>query len=95
MKNRLEDLWKAADDGASTPLGPWATRTDAEIDQLMDAWFQERHMSIEFEMLLKQSRRMIARLLSGAIDRPEGRKKAQRLLREIDRSIRAMKTDGE
>jgi hypothetical protein len=93
MKNRLEDLWKsAADDGASTPLGPLGCRTEAEFDQLLDAWFLERRNSIEFEMLLSQSRNLIARLLAEGSDSPGGRKKARRLLREIDRCFRAAKT---
>jgi hypothetical protein len=86
IKNRLEDLWEsAADDGASTPLAPLAMPTDAEIDELLDAWFLERHKSIEFEMLLKQSRKVIAWLLAEGVDEPENRRKARRFLREIDR----------
>jgi hypothetical protein len=85
IKYRLEDLWKsAADDGASTPLGPLSVPTDAEIDELLDAWFLERHKSIEFEMLLKQSRKIIAWLLANGVDEPENRRKARRFLREID-----------
>jgi len=85
IKNRLEDLWKsAADDGASAPLGPQTLPTDAEIDELLDAWFLERHKSIEFEMLLKQSRKVIAWLLANGVDEPENRRKARRFLREID-----------
>jgi hypothetical protein len=85
IKNRLEDLWKsAADDGASTPLGPLTVPTDVEIDELLDAWFLERHKSIEFEMLLKQARKIIAWLLANGVDEPENRRKARRFLREID-----------
>jgi len=95
MKNRLEDLWKsAADDGASTPLGPVTVPTDAEIDELLDAWFLERHKSIEYEMLLKQSRRVIAWLLANGVAEPENRRKARRFLREIDRCFDPSPTDG-
>jgi len=86
IKNRLEDLWEsAAQDGASTPLGPLGGPTEAEIEEILDAWFLERHKSIEFEMLLKQSRKVIAWLLSEGVDEPVNRKKARRFLREIDR----------
>jgi len=85
MMNRFEELWKSADDGASTPFGATTYRTEAEFDQLLDAWFLERRNSIEFEMLLGQSRRVIARLLSEGAASPEGARKARRLLREIDR----------
>jgi len=86
IANRLEDLWKdAADDGASTPRGPLAAPTEDEIDELLDAWFQERHKSIEFEMLLRRSRKVIAWLLIHGVDRPETRGRALRFLREIDR----------
>jgi len=92
MRNRLEDLWKsAADDGASMPLGPTVARTEADFDELMEAWFLERSNSIEYEMLLSQAHQMIAHLLSEGKDTPVGRKKARRLLREIDRCFRATK----
>ncbi|WP_435009618.1 hypothetical protein P12x_000876 [Tundrisphaera lichenicola] len=89
MKNRLEELWKAAEDGASVPLGPWMIQTGSEIELIMDAWFRERHTSIELEILLSQSRAMIARLLSGEIDRTKSRRSARRLLRKIDTMIRS------
>jgi hypothetical protein len=85
IKNRLEDLWKtAANDGASAPIGSSTVPTEAEIDELLDAWFLERHKSIEFEMLLKQSRKVIVWLLTHGVDDPENRRKARRFLREID-----------
>jgi len=93
MMNRLEDLWMSADDGASTPSGPTALRTEAEFDDLLDAWFLERRNSIEFEMLLGQSRKLIARLLADGVTSPEGAKKARRLLREIDRCFRSAESD--
>ncbi len=93
MKNRLEDLWKSADDGASAPLGPVASRTQAEFEQLMDAWFLERRNSIEFEILLGQSRKIIARLLAEG-DAPAGAgKKARRLLRAIEQTLRTARAD--
>jgi len=86
--NRLEDLWhNAADDGATTPLRPPTLTTEADIEELLDAWYLERQKCIEIEMLLKQSRKMIARLLADGVGEPEVRRKARRLLREIDQGL--------
>jgi len=91
IKNRFEDLWQsAADDGASTPLGPSTVPTEAEVDELLGAWYLERHKSIEFEMLLRQSRKVIAWLLANGADEPENRRKARRFLREIDQCFDAV-----
>jgi hypothetical protein len=94
IKTRLEDLWKsAAHDGASTPLGPLTVPTEAEIDEILGAWFLERHKSIEFEMLLRQSRKVIAWLLANGVDEPENRRKARRFLREIDQCFDSSNPD--
>ena len=88
MQNRLEDLWNSADDGASSPIGPLATRTEADFDDLLDAWYVERRNCIEFEILLDESRRLIRQLLSEADVSPSGRKRARRLIRAIETSLR-------
>jgi hypothetical protein len=94
MINRLEDLWSsAAADGASAPLGPLRPHDDSDIDELLDAWFAERKTTIEFEMLLGQSRRMIAHALESGFLAPSQSKKAARLLREIDRSLKKAPSD--
>src|SRR3954451_6080400 len=88
MKNRLEDLWQSADDGASAPLSPLMSRRESEFEELLDAWFLERRNSIECEILLDQSRKLIARLLSDGDVTDSGRKKAHRLIRAIDRTLK-------
>ena len=64
MTNRFEDLWNSADDGASSPVSPLELHNEAEFDGLLDAWFLERRNSIEFEILLDESRKLIRRLLA-------------------------------
>ena len=88
MKNRLEDLWNSADDGASTPVGPLINKNSSEFEDLLDAWFIERRNSIEFEILLDKSRDLIRRLVAESDVSPSGRRKALRLIRAIDRSRR-------
>ena len=88
MMNRLEDLWKSADDGASAPIGPLEIRTESEFDDLLDAWYVERQNSIECEILLEQSRALILRLATEAAASPSRRKQARRLIRAIDQAIR-------
>jgi hypothetical protein len=88
MKNRLEDLWNSADDGASSPIGPLAIRTGEEFDELLDAWYVERRNCIEFEILLDQSRRLMQQLLTEADVSPSGRKRARRLIRAIESTLR-------
>lgn len=85
--NCLEDLWKtAASDGASCPVGPSVSRTGAELDQIMEAWFLERSRSIESSLLLDQSRKLLERVLAGGPISANERRKARCLIRAIDRS---------
>jgi hypothetical protein len=93
MKNRLEDLWNSADDGASTPISPLDLRTEAEFDELLDAWFLERRNSIEFEILLEESRKLIERLLSESDVSASARRRARRLIRAIKMTLRAAEAE--
>jgi len=94
MKNRLEDLWNAADDGASTPVSPLDLKTEAEFDELLDAWFLERRNSIEFEILLEESLKLIERLLSESDVSASDRRRARRLIRAIKQTLRAAEAEG-
>ena len=86
--NRLEDLWQgAATDGASTPAGPRSFGTETEFQELMKAWLIERQHSVEYEFLLKQSRRVIARLLEQATGSVADRTRAIKLIESITRTI--------
>ena len=93
MNNRLEDLWNSADDGASSPIGTLANRSESDFDDLLDAWFLERRNSIEFEILLDESRRLIERLLAEAEVPTSGRRRARRLIRTIKQTIRAAEAE--
>jgi hypothetical protein len=93
MTNRFDDLWNSADDGASTPIGPRTLQGDAEFDGLLDAWYLERQHSIEFEILVDESRKMIQRLLAEADVSPESRRSARRLIRAINETLRAHESD--
>jgi len=93
MMHRLEELWQSADDGASAPVGPLETRTEAEFDDLLDAWYVERRNSIECGILLDESRKLIERLLAESIVSPARRKRARRLIRAIDHTLRAVDSD--
>jgi hypothetical protein len=95
MTNRLEDLWKSADDGASAPIGPLANRTEAEFDQLLDAWFVERRNSIEFEILLDESRKLMRRLLAECEVSTTGQKRARRLIQVIETTLRTASANGD
>jgi len=90
MKSRLNDLWSsAANDGASCPVGVFATRPndDAEVDQLLDAWYRERKDRIECSLVLDEAQRLISHLLADGEITPKRRRQASRLIRAI-RNVR-------
>jgi hypothetical protein len=93
MTNRFEDLWNSADDGASSPIGPLGFHGEAEFDGLLDAWYVERQHSIEFEILLDQSKKMIRRLLAEGDLSPESQRSARRLIRAITETLRTAESD--
>ena len=86
MNSRFDDLWaSAADDGASCPVGVYAARNEAddEVDQLMNAWLQERTDRIEGALILDQVQRLIIEMLADGELRPGRRRRAVRLVRAI------------
>ncbi len=65
MSNPFDDLFiSTGEDGASAPVASIKTRDAAEIDRIMDAWFQERQDNIECGMFLDQARRLLTRILA-------------------------------
>jgi hypothetical protein len=95
MMNRLEDLWKSADDGASAPIGPLEIRTESEFDDLLGAWYVERRNSIECEILLDRARDMIVRLLSDPSACSSRRKQARLLILAIDEALRMVNASND
>jgi hypothetical protein len=84
MNRRFEDLWaRAADDGASCPLGVRAGRSDVEVDQLLDTWYRERAHRIEAALVLDQARRLIAGLLAEGVVTPRRDRQARQLIHAI------------
>ena len=95
MPNRLEKLWNSADDGAFSPIGPVGLRNRAEVDsdEMLDAWYHERQHSIELELLIDESSKMIRRLLAEAEVSPESRRSARRLIQTIEATLQADSSD--
>ncbi len=86
---RLDDLWNAADDGAHASIGPIDFPSGAERASLLDAWFRERQHSIEFEILLDESRRMLRRLVTEGHVTPRTKQMALQLIRTINQTFQA------
>jgi hypothetical protein len=91
MNRRFEDLWsKAADDGASCPVGLSPAPNGAEVDLLMDAWYRERTQRIEGSLLLDQAGQLLDRLMAEGEMTPRRRRQACRVIR----AIRDLQRDG-
>ena len=89
MANRFDDIWRtAADDGGSYPLVPVACRDhEEEIGEIMDAWSRERSHSIEADIVLGRSRKVIARLIRSGVGTDADRRALRSLMRSIDQTI--------
>jgi hypothetical protein len=95
MTGRFEDFWSsAADDGASSPIDPYATRLGVEIDQLMSAWYRERTAQIECDLLLDQAEGLIDKILIDGDVSPRRRREAIRFLR-ASRKVRSLKKEND
>lgn len=84
MNQRLEELWaNAADDGARSPVGLARGPREAEVDELLAAWFKERSHHIEGSLLLQEARRLLSRLLAEGGGSSGSRNRAERLIHLI------------
>jgi hypothetical protein len=84
----INDLMESAgDDGASVPVLPETDYDPNELELIMEAWYQERQVSIESEILLSQARELLRRIL---ID--DGLTKSN--LRKIKSWLRMVGQDG-
>ena len=90
---RFDDLWSAAaHDGASCPIGFSGNRpgrnASSDVDELMDAWFQERTDRIECSLILEQAGKLLSGLLAEGTASPKKRREACRVLRAIRKQLR-------
>ncbi len=84
MSNPFGPPWdRIPGDGASAPVGMPSPFDDAPSDDLLEAWCQERHQSIELGLYLQQSLQLIRRILADGEVTPESRRRAKTLLRAI------------
>jgi len=81
MSRRFEDLWESAGDGALTPIG--LARPECEFDALMDAWFRERHESIECRLYLDEAGALLRQIIEEDEVPSRLRRRAKHLLRAI------------
>jgi hypothetical protein len=82
MIGQLENLLKTTPgDGARTPLG--AGRPEFELDALLDAWFRERHDSVECQLCLDETWQLLLELVDQDRMTPSLRRRAKKLIRTI------------
>ena len=91
QSSAFEDLLlSAAGDGWVAPIGRRPT-PPVEVEEILEAWSIERHRSIEFEILLEQSRAAIAEMLAAdqRCTTPDHLRDIRGLLRQIDSQLDA------
>jgi hypothetical protein len=82
-------LVTTASDGASASTDVYTQGNAADIDLLMDAWFQERQQRIEIGFILDEAKRLLARIVEDGNVTPASQRKARRLLRVIKEAKKA------
>lgn len=84
MTSRLEDLWaEAGHDGATTPPGSCCGVLEAEIEELLAAWSDERSGRIEANLLLDRAYRLLVKMLADDRLTPCRRRQVRLLSRTI------------
>ncbi|MDR3632263.1 MAG: hypothetical protein P4L84_00425 [Isosphaeraceae bacterium] len=84
MASLYEELIiSTAEDGASTPCGPTPNAQPNELEELMDAWLQERHHSIEYRMFLDRACHLLMRILAEGELSPQTARRARALMRAV------------
>jgi len=84
MNEHFEDLLsRAGGDGglASTRICTISDRAEGDI---LEAWFRERHRSVEYSLILGRVRNLLSRIQVGDTCPTEIKRQARRLLRAID-----------
>ncbi len=84
MLSQFDDLLLlTADDGASAPISPSPTGRANFTNELLEAWYQERHERIETGLFLDEARVLLRSILAEGRVTTTNRRKARRLLRAI------------
>jgi hypothetical protein len=84
MASLYEELLRSvAEDGASMPCAPAPGRPADAVEDLMDAWLEERHYSIEYRMLVERACQLLARILNDGELTPQSSRKARALIRVL------------
>jgi hypothetical protein len=87
MPSHYDHLMRTtATDGASAMLGTSQRTPSTDVDDLLDAWFQERQVRVETTFFLDQARQILGQILSEDVVSPASRRKAKRLLLAIKAS---------
>ncbi len=86
-----ELLATTGEDGASVPWGTVSKSHCDELDDLMQAWFQERRDNIETRMFLDQACQLLGRILAEGSVSSSTHRRAKGLILAIKASRRAEK----
>ena len=85
MANSFEDLITlAARDGASVPCASWSPYPTAELADLFDAWQEECHHAIEYQMLLDRACRLLGRVLAEGALSSQAARSARSLIEAVE-----------
>jgi hypothetical protein len=89
MNNQFDNfLATAAGDGAFAPIGVFTCQSQAEVDQLMRAWYIERQSNIESSLFLDQASQLLLSILHDGQVTDTNRRKSRDLLRVIKEARR-------
>lgn len=85
MIGHYNELLRAtADEGASATIGLSPSHSAEEIDELLEAWFQERQERIETGLFLNEAQLLLKRIIREGRITPASQRKATNLLLAIE-----------
>ncbi|WP_406696059.1 hypothetical protein V5E97_34200 [Singulisphaera sp. Ch08] len=85
MIGHFNELLRAtADEGASASIGVSPSRSAEEIDELLEAWYQERQERIETGLFLDAAQHLLKRIIREGRVTPASQRKATKLLLAIE-----------
>jgi len=87
MLSQFNDLLMvAAHDGAAAPVSPCPIGREKLANEIMEAWYRERHERIEAGLFLDEARALLRNILAEGRMTTATRRKTRRLLRAIKAS---------